>query len=440
MRQLPQLFLEQMQALLGAEFAAFKVALETGEREYAIRANGLKVSAPDLQKLLQPTHLEAVPWSELGLYAPRGARLGANALHHAGAFYVQEASAQAVALALEVKPNLRVLDLCAAPGGKSTHLAALMQNTGVLVCNEISATRAKALAENLERLGCIGVVTNEEPAKLAQKWGASFDRVLVDAPCSGEGMFRKHEAAIQSWSEAHVQTCAVRQLAILEHAAALLAENGVLVYSTCTFSIAENEAVINQFLKVHPEFSLEEIPGFRAGIGGIGSRLFPHEIRGEGHFLARLRKNTGDPVHAVTELRAVSSKIWREFLDEFVVPAGVPLEWRGEIHMAHPEMPDLNGIRALRAGIPVAHLEKNRLEPHHGLSRVQQKAVLEIEADEIAAFLRGETITRVGSTGWLVLQTQGFALGWGKHVGSTIKNHYPKHLRGKIFQLETDED
>ncbi len=436
MRQLPTGFLKRMQSLLGAEFTAFQSELGTNERQYAIRANALKISREALALELGLT--ENVPWSDTGLYATREARLGAHPLHHAGAYYVQEPSAQAVALALEIQPNLRVLDLCAAPGGKSTHLAALMQNQGVLVCNEISATRGRALAENLERLGCIGIVTNEEPARLAQKWGATFDRVLVDAPCSGEGMFRKHNAAIESWSQAHVVTCAVRQNLIFENAAALLKEDGILVYSTCTFAVEENENVITAFLEQHPEFSLETIQGFKTGIGGIGSRLYPHLLRGEGHFLARLRKNgSSEPIQG-NHIQGVKNKDFKEFAQEFNLPDGITLEFRQEIQIAHPNSPSLDGLRALRAGIPVAHLEKNRLEPHHALSRIIKDYVntVELEDSEIIAYLRGETITRDGKAGWVLLETGGFALGWGKRVGSTIKNHYPKHLRGNAVLLE----
>ncbi len=437
MRSIPMAFLARMKTILGDQYAAFAQQLEFGERQYAIRVNSLKLSREGLLELLPSINFEAVPWSETGLYAPWEARLGSHALHHAGAFYVQEASAQAVAAALEVKAGSRVLDLCAAPGGKSTHLAALMQNQGMLVCNEIHPTRAKALAENLERLGCIGAVTNEEPARLAQKWGAVFDFVLVDAPCSGEGMFRKHDAALEAWSEAHVSACAVRQSSILEDAAKLLADGGVLLYSTCTFAPEENEQVIEQFLAQHPEFSLEVIQGFTRGLGGIGSRLLPHQLRGEGHFLARLRKSGRGEEVSRRSSQSYNSKLWTEFKQEFNLPVGQPLEFRGKIEMVSYDAPSFDGLKALRIGTRVAQIEKNRLEPHHALSRVQPHVnVLELEPSEVGAYLRGETITRAGEAGWVLLTTQGFGLGWGKRVGSTIKNHYPKHLRGQTIAFE----
>jgi 16S rRNA C967 or C1407 C5-methylase (RsmB/RsmF family)/NOL1/NOP2/fmu family ribosome biogenesis protein len=417
MRQLPSDFLAKMQRLLGADFSAFRAELETGERQYAIRANTLKITRDDLATRLGLAQF--VPWSDSGIYAHPTARLGAHPLHHAGLFYVQEPSAQAVALAAGNLAGLRVLDLCAAPGGKSTHLAARMGNTGLLVCNEIHPTRAKALAENLERLGCLGAVTNEDPTRLAERWGAFFDLVLLDAPCSGEGMFRKHDAAIAAWSQAHVEACATRQHGILESAAKLLRGGGRLVYSTCTFSSEENEGAIERFLEAHPEFTMLSM-----------QRFLPHLERGEGHFVAVLHKTAGDssqPEHLEPQK---PPKIYREFCAKFAVPDGVPLEFKGNIEVVHPNLPSMNGIKALRLGIPVAQLEKNRLEPHHALSRVGQQTMLDLEPVEVAAYLCGETVARGGEHGWVLLGVDGFGLGWGKRVGSTIKNHFPKHLRG----------
>ncbi|NJK44573.1 MAG: hypothetical protein HC933_10070 [Pleurocapsa sp. SU_196_0] len=358
---------------------------------------------------------------------------------------MQEASAQAVALALEPRPGERVLDLCAAPGGKSTHLAQLMGNQSLLVCNEISASRARVLAENLERLGCAGMVTNEEPATLARRWGAFFDRVLVDAPCSGEGMFRKNPEAVRDWSEGHVLACARRQSEILESAATLLRSGGVLVYSTCTFAPEENEAVIAAFLETHAEFTLESIAGFEPGLNGIGARLWPHRMRGEGHFVARLRKLAGETTsHSSLEddLPRARGKLWAAFEAEFLEDSSSVFEFRGELQSAHPETPSLEGIRALRIGVPVATMQKDRLEPHHALShfylRGVKRAALELNLSDprIAAFLRGESLESEGDVGWTLVRVAGLVLGWGKRVGRTVKNHYPKHLRGHVSALE----
>jgi NOL1/NOP2/sun family putative RNA methylase len=436
---LPTRFLERMRPLLGDQLESFQTALE-GQREYAIRTNTLKLTRDELTFTLRPLPFAFIPWCEAGLYATRDWRLGSHALHHAGAFYVQEPSAMAVAEVLAAQPGERVLDLCAAPGGKSTHIAAHMQNAGVLVCNEVNASRAKALAENLERLGCFGVVTNEEPERLARAWGSSFDRVLVDAPCSGEGMFRKNSEAIRAWSEAHVLACAKRQSAILESAAQLVKPGGVLVYSTCTFALEENEGVIKTFLESHPEFALEPITDFAPGFGLEGcARLWPHLLRGEGHFIAKLRKNGGEvaPLEPI-ETEPISGKLWREFSSEFSVPDGVPIIFKGEVQLVQPEAPSLEGVRVVRAGVPIAHLEKNRFEPHHGLSRIitNYDNVIDLEPSEVQRYLRGETLESEGQPGWVLLRTSSLALGWGKRVGRQVKNHYPKHLRGQVAILE----
>ncbi len=437
---LPTRFLERMRPLLENQFEAFQNALES-TREYAIRANTLKIARAELEQQSGFT-FSTVPWCDAGLYATRDWRLGSHALHHAGAFYVQEPSAMAVAEVLGAQPGERVLDLCAAPGGKSTHIAAHMKNAGVLVCNEVNAARAKALAENLERLGCMGIVSNEDPERLAKAWGASFDRVLVDAPCSGEGMFRKNEEAIRAWSEAHVLACAKRQDAILESAARLLKPGGVLVYSTCTFAPEENEGVIQLFLESHPEFRLEPITGFAPGFELTGcARLWPHLLRGEGHFIARLRKaDNKDEINPpnTPKARAISGKLWHEFSNEFDIPGGLPTEFKGEIQLVQADAPSLNGLRITRAGAPIAHLEKNRLEPHHGLSRVIQdfNNTLDLEPNDVQRYLRGETLESEGDPGWVLVRTSCLALGWGKRVGKQIKNHYPKHLRGNVAMLE----
>ena len=439
-----------MQTQLGAEFAAFNVALEQ-PRSNAIRVNTLKISPARLEELLRLT-LGEVPWSASGFYVLHTDQLGSHALHHAGAFYMQEASAQVVAISLEPQIGERVLDLCAAPGGKSTHLAALMSNTGLLVCNEPAPNRARVLRENLERIGSNAIVTQEDPQRLASAWGAFFDRVLVDAPCSGEGMFRKSAAAVRDWSPVHVIACARRQMQILEAAAELLKVGGTLVYSTCTFAPEENEDAIARFLETHPEFALEVIAGLPAGIDGIGSRLMPHLVRGEGHFVARLRKIAGDDVDTALEhTEAVPFqrghpllKSWLEFRRHFGLPDDASYAiFRDEVQHLEVGTPSIAGLKVLRAGAGVAHLQKDRLEPHHALSHLEPTQLdlgleLELGDPRVAAYLRGEALESDGDAGWLTVRVAGLTLGWGKRVGRTVKNHYPKHLRG--FSRSGTED
>jgi NOL1/NOP2/sun family putative RNA methylase len=434
---LPAAFLERMRAQLGAEFEAFHAAL-LQPRTNAIRVNALKLEVAKLEALLGAT-FERVSWSPEGLYVPHTLRLGAHALHHAGAYYVQEASAQAVARALNPQPGERVLDLCAAPGGKSTHLAALMHNSGVFVANEPVPNRARVLAENLERLGVRGAVTQEEPHTLADKWGETFDRVLIDAPCSGEGMFRKSELAVREWSPGLVAMCARRQASILESAAGLLRPGGTLVYSTCTFAVEENEDTVSRFLEQHPEFALEAIPELPSGFGGIGSRLMPHVVRGEGHFVALLRKIGSVPFEPSERPPAKGEKLWRAFAVEFGLEDETAVEFRNEIQLVQLGTPSLEGLRAVRAGVPAATVQKDRLEPHHALSHLLDAPhTLDLELDDprVAAYLRGEVLESPGQAGWVAVRAAGLGLGWGKRVAATIKNHYPKALRGQTVVLE----
>ncbi len=447
-----------MQSFLGDEYAAFEAAFQQS-RVNSLRLNPRKLEPSALRQYFP--NLEPVPWCDTGFYVPFEARAGAHMLHALGAYYVQEASAMAVAQTLEPLPGERVLDLCAAPGGKSTHLANLMRGQGLLVSNEIVQSRARILAENLERLGLAAVVMNEDPARLAAAWGSYFDRILVDAPCSGEGMFRKNPDAMLEWSEASVLACAHRQTEILKSAAQLLKSGGTMVYSTCTFSREENEEVIEQFLETHPEFALLDVFdecnatdwGFDRGRDdrGFTARLWAHKLRGEGHFIAKLRKNSGDDTSTELEFEAFAQpfkaklerKSWLEFQEQFAVPDKNFAVFRGEVQLISDETPSLETLKVVRAGVPMAEIKAGRLEPHHALSHwfARDKTdipVLDLELDDprVQTFLRGETIASEGATGWLVVRVLGLGLAWGKRVGSTIKNHYPKHLRDARLNFE----
>lgn len=340
---LPEAFLDRMQKLLKEEEYAAFLSSYGQKRRYSLRVNTLKADREKVLRLLRQTFSEAsdpeydgslydsslweeslqpVPWEADGFYYPEELRPGRLPWHEAGMYYIQEASAMAPAMLCNAQPGERVLDLCAAPGGKSTKLAASLKGKGILVANEIHPERAKILSSNLERMGARNaLVTSETPQKLASRFPLFFDRIVVDAPCSGEGMFRKEEEALTHWSPENVRMCAERQSGILEEAAAMLRAGGTLVYSTCTFSPEENEGVIFRFLKTHPEFSLVNIPalpgidvkkwGFAGGrpewipeedaeteddralaeqIRGT-IRLWPHLLGGEGHFAAVLRKS-----------------------------------------------------------------------------------------------------------------------------------------------------
>ena len=287
---LPEAFLKRMENQLGAEYPEFLKSLER-PRAVALRFNPLKGETPRL-----PFVGEQVPWEPMGYYYDPASRPGLHPYHEAGVYYLQEASAMSAVALLDSKPGEKICDLCAAPGGKSTQIAGRMLGQGLLLCNEYSPARAKILARNIERMGVANaIVTNEKTERLAAKLPGFFDRVLVDAPCSGEGMFRKEEAAVTDWSQQTVEMCAARQAEILDNAARLLKPGGRLVYSTCTFAPEENEQTVAAFLDRHPEFAPERVdaPWFTPGEQGT-YRMWPHKLLGEGHFGAVLRKLDGE--------------------------------------------------------------------------------------------------------------------------------------------------
>ncbi|MCD7859779.1 MAG: RsmB/NOP family class I SAM-dependent RNA methyltransferase [Firmicutes bacterium] len=427
---LPEAFLDRMRAQLGEEYAAFLASFDR-PRATALRVNPGKGAPPAL-----PFAREPVPWEEYGFYCDSAARPGLHPWHEAGVYYLQEASAMAPVQLLDPRAGEAVCDLCAAPGGKSTQIAARMHGQGILVCNEISPKRARILSRNIERLGVANaLVCSAHPALLAQELAGCFDRVLVDAPCSGEGMFRKEEAAVTDWSEATVAMCAARQREILGSAAQLLKPGGRLVYSTCTFSPEEDEQTVAQFLSDHPEFSPETVaaPWFTPTEPGCW-RLWPHKLLGEGHFAAVLRKNDGREGLYPTRAGEKMPKELAEFLAQagIVLPAGELRSLGQRLFLAPPACPDLPGRAVLRAGLELGECRKGRFEPAHALALWLREAGSSVElppdGDEIRRYLRGETLP-AARRGWQLVTTGGYSIGWAKGDGSALKNHYPKGLR-----------
>lgn len=332
--------------------------------------------------------------------------------------------------ALGVLPGERVLDLCAAPGGKSTQIADALRGQGILICNEIHPQRAKILSENIERMGISNaLVLNHEPAYLAEHFPGYFDRILVDAPCSGEGMFRKNEDAAEQWSPENVAMCAERQKEIMGYAASMLKEGGCMVYSTCTFAPEENEENIDWFLKEYPEFSLEQT-----------ERLWPHKLKGEGHFLARLRKE-GDAARSLAVCggeRGIldkDCKEWLEFKEQYLKRdfQGIYLKFGSQLYLAPKECPSLKGLKALRAGLHLGTVKKDRFEPSHALALFLKLGetvyACDLSGEQAGKYLKGETFAMDGEKGWYLICVEGYSLGFGKLAGGTMKNHYPKGLR-----------
>ena len=335
---------------------------------------------------------------------------------------------------LDPMPGEKICDLCAAPGGKSTQIAGRLMGNGLLLSNEINPKRAKILSRNMERMGIANaLVTNEHPQHLAEHFPGYFDRVLVDAPCSGEGMFRKEEAAVTDWSVETVQMCAHRQSEILHSGAQMVRPGGRLVYSTCTFAPEENEQVIRAFLQNHPDFEPEMVaaPWFTPSDPGA-YRLWPHKLRGEGHFAAVLRRKDGEKV-SVQEISGVKCPpLWSSFARDLdiTLPKGKFIRFGQELYWVPEQMPDLRGLKVLRPGLHLGEEKKDRFEPAHALalwlSSCKRSVCLQLE--EAEQYMEGNVLPS-SAKGWHLVTVDGYSLGWGKGDGTWLKNHYPKGLR-----------
>lgn len=427
---LPEAFLERMKTQLGCEYEQFLASLER-PRAVALRFNPLKGQRPAL-----PFAGEQVPWEPAGVYYDPDARPGLHVYHEAGVYYLQEASAMAPVVLLDPQPGEKVCDLCAAPGGKTTQIAGRMGGEGFLLCNEIHPKRAKILSRNIERMAVPNaLVTNECPEVLSKRYPGFFDRVLVDAPCSGEGMFRKEEAAVTDWSEETVAMCARRQGEILSSAAKLVRPGGRLVYSTCTFAPEEDEGAVAAFLETHPEFSPEPVdaPWFTP-VKNAGYRLWPHKLLGEGHFAAVLRKTGGDAEEIQPEKGETLPKQWETFAKELGIslPSGKAVSFGQSLFWAPREIPDIRRMKVLRPGLELGTVKKDRFEPAHALA-LWMKACANVqryapESEEIKAYLHGDVVPSAVK-GWCLVCAGDYSLGWGKGDGRVLKNHYPKGLR-----------
>lgn len=427
---LPEAFLQRMKDQLGEEFPDFLNSLER-PRAVALRFNPLKGEATAMDFVGQP-----VPWEPMGFYYDPEARPGLHAYHEAGVYYLQEASAMAPVALLDPQPGERVCDLCAAPGGKTTQIAGRMGGEGFLLCNEINPKRGKILSRNIERMAVANaLVTNEHPERLAERFALFFDRVLVDAPCSGEGMFRKEEAAVTDWSQETVEMCARRQGEILHSAAKMVRPGGRLVYSTCTFAPEEDEGAVAAFLDTHPEFTPEPInaPWFVPVENG-GHRLWPHKLLGEGHFAAVLRRSGdgGDDIPGSSGEKLPEE--WNDFAKELGIqlPPGKMVTFGQNLFWAPEELPDIKRLKVLRPGLELGEVKKGRFEPAHALALWLKNAAREEsfgpESAEMRAYLHGDVVPSK-QKGWCLVKADDYSIGWGKGDGNVLKNHYPKGLR-----------
>lgn len=419
--KLPVEFLARMQCELGDEYPEFLKSYDCAPIR-GIRVNTLKISVEEFKKM-SPFLLEPVKWEKNGFYTPSDG-LGKTVYHAQGLYYVQEPSAMCAAPRLEVKGGERVLDLCSAPGGKGTQLAQNMGGRGIIFMNEINFSRAKILSSNVERLGIKNaVVTCAAPEKLALESEEYFDKILVDAPCSGEGMFKKDEAAIPEWSLENVQNCAERQKKILECAYTMLCGGGRMVYSTCTFAPEEDEKQIENFLANHDDCKLLEM-----------QKLYPHKIRGEGHFFAVIEKQSGGRRNLKTVLPSKDKRLnlYYEWEKQNLKTSFDNLCFVGDTLYSLPnEMPQIS-VQTLRAGVRLAEINQ-RIEPSHSLAmclKAEEADAIEVNEQTALNYLRGMTFEcSQNLKGYRLVTCKNYPLGWCKCTGGIAKNHLPKGVR-----------
>ncbi|SFP92762.1 NOL1/NOP2/sun family putative RNA methylase [Butyrivibrio proteoclasticus] len=505
---IPVDFKERMKLYLGEkEYDEFISSFDNDERYNSLRINTLKCDKADLKSKLLYIEKE-VPWEANGYYY-ENAQPGKHPYHEAGLYYVQEPSAMAPVHFLDPRPGEKILDLCAAPGGKTTQIASYMDGEGILVTNEINRDRAKILSLNVERLGIKNaLVLNEDSAHLSEVFEGYFEKILVDAPCSGEGMFRKNDNAGDEWSLDNVRACAVRQKEILSNAAKMLLPGGRLVYSTCTFSADENEETVFDFLFNNPDFHTIQV----AKVGGIESgrvefisdeffdkyasidkeraekcrgevseslRLWPHKLKGEGHFLcvferdgslSREKNNTYVPGGKNIPAKPEAVRIFEVFVKEtlafdkksFEIKRGrifcklsgkknlngLIYMFGDQLYLCPEDMPSVNGLKVMRGGLHLGTVKKDRFEPSHALALFLTADDVCLNKDyasdslEIKSYLNGQTMkitddipdsaygqVKKDSKGWALITTDGYSIGWAKAAGGMLKNHYPKGLR-----------
>ena len=429
MKKLPQRFLDDMKELLMDEYDDFIKSYDE-PKTTGLRINTLKINKEELLNL-NLYNLTPIPWADDGFYYDEEVdRPGKSPLDESGAYYLQEPSAMSVVPHLDIKEGDKVLDMCAAPGGKSTYILSKLNDTGLLVSNEINSTRIRALGENLERFGARNcIITNTDSNNLRKLFTGYFDKIVIDAPCSGQGMFRKDEVAIEDWSYAKVLECQSIQKDIIRDGYDMLKNGGVLVYSTCTFAKEENEDVINEFISEYKDAKLIEM-----------QRIWPHKVSGEGHFVAKIQKLENEDCN-VKYIKIKNNdkevKDYREFEKKFLnISMESRFDIRGEnLYLLPEEHPDTKKLKVLRYGLHLGMLKKNRFEPSHALSHyLKMEDVKNVENfsildNKILDYLRGNTIETGKSRGWVLVCVEGIGLGWGKESNGILKNHYPKGLR-----------
>ena len=449
--QLPVEFTDKMKRLLGDEYDDYLKSYDM-PRYYGLRVNTLKTSLEKWSLINPFKTTKTVPWCDKGFYYTDD-KPTKHAYYYAGLYYIQEPSAMAPGAYIPIQQGDKVLDLCAAPGGKSTQVAAELAQTGLLVSNDISTTRARALLKNIENFGARNIiVTNESPERLAEKCIGYFDKILIDAPCSGEGMFRKQEAAIKSWETHGVERCMILQREILEHAATMLKNKGMILYSTCTFSPEENEGMMDEFLSKHPEFLVVPLeakggiqhahPEWVNGDSQIQGalRLWPHHLEGEGHFVCLLQKNSGGEdvcKRAKANKTICDYKEVHAFIKEYTCldEHTKVIEINQKIYSIPEDAPDLGGLRVIRTGLLLGEIKNKRFVPSQAMvlayGQEMFKKIINFDCNDenVMRYLKGETILKEAEKGYHVICVDGYPLGWVKAQNNTLKNQYPPSWR-----------
>ena len=452
MKNLPIDFKNRMMKILGDEFEDFENSLnETPQRGF--RVNTDKISTEDFLKI-NPFGGENIPYVKNGFYFDFD-KIGNHPYHHAGMVYVQEPAAMAPSECVDVEPNWNILDMCAAPGGKSVQLKNKLGSDGVLVSNEIIPSRCKILTGNIERLGLKNCITTCMDTKLlANSFPQTFDLIMVDAPCSGEGMFRKDDTAVNEWSIENVLKCSERQTEILNNATISLKSGGYIIYATCTFSLEENEMVIDRFLSEHTNFEIIPVKkevsnnscdgiffdGCKTKNINFARRFYPHKNRGEGQFMALLQ-NTDEVIEYNQKTSLKPQKIDNTvilFLDDTLTEYNKDfvLMKNGNPYYFTPDFP-INNVKCFSNGVAIGEIRKNYILPHHQFFMAfgdvfKRKINLSADSDEIQKYLKGEEITADCENGWAVVMVDGCSVGGAKVVSGVAKNHYPKGLRLKF--------
>lgn len=460
--ELPQKFCDEMKQLLGDEYPDYLSSMEE-KRKYGLRVNTSKISVEEFLEIC-PFDVTPIPYINNGFYYEDKVQPAKHPYYFAGLYYLQDPSAMTPASRLPVEPGDTVLDLCAAPGGKATELAAKLKGRGLLVANDISSKRAKALLKNIELFGVENsFIVTEYPAKLREYFTGFFDKILIDAPCSGEGMFRKDPSMIRAWEQNGPAFYSKLQKEILEQALPMLKDGGMLLYSTCTFSVMEDEESVEYLLSLDEDLRLVEMEGYRGFAKGrldlAGGnpelekcvRIFPHKLDGEGHFLALFQKGqetkaegkNGQPMLSGTK-RSGLSRGDKELFEAFLENVGKKFDLsrienkNGMLYYMPEILPQLRGIRFLRSGLFLGEIKKKRFEPSQSLAMAlraeeyRKRAELTAEDERLLRYLKGETLTldktdltpEAQEGGWILVCVDGYPLGWGKLGGGVLKNKY----------------